>query len=39
MNRDFATIGYYVQAYQAAGLEGLRMQHYPGRPTRLTTND
>lgn len=36
LNRGIDTVGYYIQAYCACGLEGLKMQHSPGRPKRLT---
>jgi putative transposase len=37
LNRDIDTICDYVQAYYAAELKGLEMQHSPGRPKRLTS--
>lgn len=37
LNRGIDTVGYYIQAYCASGLQGLEMQHSPGRPKRLTS--
>jgi transposase len=31
------TVGIYIRAYCSEGLEGLRMDHSPGRPRRLTS--
>ena len=36
LNRGLDTIGNYIQDYCTSGLEGLIIEHSPGRPTLLT---
>ena len=36
LQRGTDTVKTYIKKYQAKGLEGLQMQHSPGRPARLT---
>jgi transposase len=36
IRRNVNTIGSYVNAFKKKGLEGLNLQHSPGRPTQLT---
>lgn len=37
INRGVDTVGGYVQAYCASGLKGLELQHSPGGPPLLTS--
>lgn len=37
LNRGIDTIGFYIQAYCKDGLEGLELEHSPGRPKRMTS--
>jgi transposase len=36
LNRNIDTIGSYIRTYCKDGLQGLELNHSPGRPTRLT---
>jgi transposase len=36
LNRGMDTIGFYIQAYCKDGLEGLELEHSPGRPKFMT---
>ena len=36
LDLNIETVGIYFRAYCSEGLEGLRMNHSPGRPRRLT---
>ncbi|MGG1652403.1 helix-turn-helix domain-containing protein [Paenibacillus sp. NRS-1780] len=37
INRSAKTVKGYIQAYQIGGLSGLQMNHSPGAPVRLTS--
>jgi transposase len=37
LNRDMVTVGNYVRAYKAKGLDGLMMGQSPGAPRKLST--
>jgi transposase len=37
LNRSVKTVKGYIKAYETGGLEGLQMNHSPGAPVRLTT--
>jgi transposase len=38
LNRGMDTIGFYIQAYCKEGLEGLELEHSPGRPKLMTAD-
>jgi len=38
LNRGLDMIGFYIQAYCKDGLEGLEIEHSPGRPKRMTAD-
>jgi transposase len=37
LDLNIETIGVYIRAYCSEGLEGLKLDHSPGRPRRLTS--